>query len=281
MSAKNFIPTVWSAALLRSLRNSLVYGQMGVVNTRYEGEIRSFGDSVKINSFGDPTVKDYTRNANMDDPEELPNGSQFLLIDQAKYFNFSIDDVDAAQASVELMGEGMRNAGFALRDVADSFLANLMVGAAAGAVGSTASPKTIADAGDAYEYLVDLGVVLDEANVAVEGRWVIAPPWFHGLMLKDSRFVTATPGQDETRRNGRVGKAAGFEILVSNKVPNASSNYKVLAGTGEATSYAEQILQLEAYRPEKRFADALKGLHVYGAKVVRPNGLAVLTVTRP
>jgi hypothetical protein len=285
MAVTNFIPTVWSASLLMALRNALVYAQAGVVNTDYEGDIAAFGDTVRIGSVGDPTIKDYTKNANMDDPEELNTATQLLTIDQAKYFNFSVDDVDNVQMNPRVMNQAMQNAAWGLRDVADTYVATTMAAAipAANQYGTTASPKTIAAAADAYAHLVNLSVLLDVANVPVEGRWCVIPPWFHGYLLQDDRFTKAgTDTSDAVLRNGRIGRAAGFTLLSSNKVPiHSTANYKIMAGTSHGFSYAEQILKMEAFRPEKRFSDAVKGLHVYGGKVVRPSNLAMLVVTKP
>ncbi len=109
------------------------------------------------------------------------------------------------------------------------------------------------------------------------------PAWFHGILRKDDRFVKAgTTRSDLVLRNGEVGQAAGMTVLESNNVPNtAGAKYKIIAGYPGAITYAEQIAQVEAYRPEKRFADAVKGLHLYGARLIRPNGIAVLTANKP
>jgi N4-gp56 family major capsid protein len=285
MALNNFIPELWSARLLFNLQKALVYAQEGIVNRDYEGEIQAMGDTVRINSIGPVTVGDYAKNTNIGDPETLTDAQQSLLIDQAKYFNFQVDDVDRAQQKPAVMDGAMRESGYALRDRADQYVAGLHAQAASGnAIGSDASPKTdLGTAANAYNYLVDLGVLLDEANVPSEGRWVIVPSWFHGVILKDDRFVkSGTPAGDRVLRNGEVGEAAGFRILKSNNVPNTSgTKYKILAGHPLAISYADQVVKVEGYRPEKRFADAVKGLHVYGAKVVRPKALAVLTANRP
>jgi len=135
---------------------------------------------------------------------------------------------------------------------------------------------------NAYEYLVDLGVKLDENNVPTTGRFTIVPAWFHGLLLKDDRFVrSGTTTGDQRLMNGEVGEAAGFTILKSNNVPNTTgTKYKIIAGHRMATAYVEQILDVQTYKPEKRFGDAVKGLHVYGAKVVRPTALACLIANK-
>ncbi len=111
----------------------------------------------------------------------------------------------------------------------------------------------------------------------------LVPAWFHGLLRKDDRFVKAgTTRSDLVLRNGEVGQAAGMTVLESNNVPNtAGAKFKIIAGYPGAITYAEQIAQVEAYRPEKRFADAVKGLHLYGCKLIRPSGIAVLTANKP
>jgi hypothetical protein len=272
-----FIPTVWAARLLTALEKSLVYGQANVCNRDYEGEIREAGNTVKIGSIGDVTIGNYTKDTDISAPETLTDSEQQLDIDQAKYFNFYVDSIDRAQQNTNVLDTAMQRSAWSLRDAADSFLAGTMDAAvpSGNKIGSVATPK-VPTKDDAYEYLVDLGVLLDEANTPLENRFVIVPAWFHGLLLKDERFVQAgTLRSDRALANGAVGEAAGFSILKSNNVPNTTATkYKIIAGHTIATSYVEQIVDLQTYQPEKRFGDAVKGLHVYGAKVVRPTALA-------
>lgn len=278
----NFIPQIWSAQLLVSLKNALVYGQEGVVNRNYEGEISSYGDTVKINSIGSVTIGDYTKDTDMTDPETLSGAQTTLTIDQSKYFNFQIDDVDKAQTNPKIMSQAMVESAYALRNTADGFIASKMVAGVkiSNVIGSDATPE-VATAENAIDLLVDLGVKLDENNVPEEGRWVVLPPFYHGLIEKSPKFQYTPNGMTEVVKNGVVGKIAGFTVLKSNCVPNTSgTKYKILAGHAIATTYAEQVNDVEAYRPEKRFADAVKGLHLYGAKVVRPEALALLTVNK-
>ncbi len=278
-----FIPTVWAARLLVALDKSLVYGQANVCNRDYEGEIREAGNTVKIASIGDVTVADYVKNTDIDDPETLSDEEQSLLIDNAKYFNFYVDSVDRAQANANIMDEAMRRSAWSLRAAADTFLAAAMESAvpSGNKIGTVGDP-VVPTKDDAYEYLVDLGVLLDEGNVPIDGRFVIVPAWFHGLLLKDDRFVRSGTFRGDARlANGEVGEAAGFRILKSNNVPNTSgAKFKIIAGHALATSFAEQVLDVQTYKPEKRFGDAVKGLHVYGAKVVRPSALAMLIADR-
>jgi hypothetical protein len=278
-----FIPTVWAARLLTALEKSLVYGQANVCNRDHEGEIREAGNTVKIGSIGDVTIGDYTKDTDITAPETLTDSEQQLEIDQAKYFNFYVDSIDRAQQNANVLDTAMQRSAWSLRDAADSFLAAAMDTAVptGNKIGSVATPK-VPTKDDAYEYLVDLGVLLDEANTPLENRFVIVPAWFHGLLLKDERFVQAgTLRSDRALANGAVGEAAGFSILKSNNVPNTTATkYKIIAGHAIATSYVEQIIDFQTYQPEKRFGDAVKGLHVYGAKVVRPTALACLIANK-
>lgn len=282
MSVANFIPTIWSARLLAHLDKAHVYAAL--VNRDYEGEIKNYGDTVKVNQIGDVTIKNYVKGQDIDDPEELDGDQQELKIDQAKYFNFSIDDVDNAQTNPKLMDEAMQRAAYGMNDTTDGFLANLM---AVGAINNgdnlgTDEAPLVPTAETAYDMLVDLGTDLTEKNVPTMGRWVVVPAWFHGLLLKDKRFVgNGTDYNKALIEGGEVGVAAGFKVNLSNNVPNtAGTKYKVIAGTNAAASFAEQIIKTEAYRPEKRFSDAVKGLHVYGAKVFQGKCLSVLTANR-
>lgn len=276
MALSNFIPTVWSARLSLALDRAQVYTQAGVVNRDYEGDIRAFGDSVRIGSISDPTVGNYTRNGSIS-VETLDDASQLLTIDQAKYFAFEIDDLDKAQMNIALMDRAVQRAGRKLTNTADTLAAGKYAEAGS-SVASSGSPKTdLGTAGKAYEYLVAMGVELDEADVPSDGRWVIVPSWFHGKLLLDDRFVKAgTPLSDATLRNGIVGEAAGFTVLKSNNVSNDGTTYRIMGGTDMGISFAEQILAVEAYRPEDSFSDAVKGLYVYGLKVVRPECLVTL-----
>lgn len=279
MAISAFKPEVWSAELLVALEKSLVYGATGVVNRNYEGEISQYGDTVHIVNLSDPTIGTYTAHSDIT-IEQVNDADSTLVIDQSKYFAFEVDDIEKRQARGDVMGEQARKAAYLLRDVADQHLASVM--AAGVDAGNVIAEQTLASASDAYDTLVDLGVKLDEDNVPSEGRWAVITPAFHGLLLKDSRFIAAG---DETgagvRTNGFVGSAAGFSLRKSNNAPDGpgvGAGKLVLAGYSGAVTYAEQIAKVEGGRMEKRFADFIKGLHLYGSKVVRPTGLAAADV---
>ncbi|MER7874836.1 N4-gp56 family major capsid protein [Streptomyces solisilvae] len=281
MAIANFIPEVWSAELLVALEKSLVYAAPGIVNRDYEGDISQYGDTVHITSLGEPTVGTYTAHTDIT-IEDIDDTDTTLLINQSKYFAFEVDDVEKRQArnGGALLSEQAHKAAYKLRDVADIHVAGLM--AAGVAAGNLKAEATLADPADAYDLLVDLGVTLDEDNVPSEGRWVVVTPKFHGLLQKDSRFVAAgDPAAASTRANGLVGSAAGFTIRKSNNAPDgpgAGAGKLIIAGYSGAVTYAEQINNTEAARKEKGFADIVKGLHLYGAKVVRSTALAAADV---
>lgn len=277
MSLNNFIPNIWSGLLLNSLKKAQVFTQAGVVNRDYQGDITGFGSSVKINTLGAVSVSNYSKNGTIT-LEDLDSTQQTLLIDQQKYFGFYIDDIDTAQQNPKVMAQAMEEAAYALRDKADQYVAGLYNDALVGIGGAGGVQITT---GNAYEKLVELSVALDEANVPQAGRWAVIPSWVHGKLLQDSRFVASGSDNAENRlQNGVVGFAAGFSVLTSNNIVKENvagvNVWRAMAGYAGAISYAEQIMSVEAFRPENRFADAVKGLHVFGAKLVRPDGIVVL-----
>ena len=275
MAISTFIPTIWEARLLAHLDKALVYGNL--CNRDYEGDIRNYGDTVKINQIGNVEVKDYTKGTPIT-VDEIDGTPTELHIDQQKYFAFHVDDVDAAQANVNLVDGAMARASYALRDIIDQYIASFHKSAGV-KIGSSTTPISITTADAAYGNLVDLKGALDDANVPTEGRWVVVPSWFYGLMLKDNRFVAAgTTKTDAVLGNGYIGSAAGFNIYQSNNVPSTSgAKYKILAGNNTGISFAQQLIKTEALRESSSFSDLVRGLCVYGAQVVQPNALACLT----
>lgn len=274
MAITTFQSEIWAAELLAELDTAHVFGS--VVNRDYEGEIRNQGDTVHITSIGDVSIVDYT-GADLA-REELTDSQQSLLIDQAKAFNFAIDDVDAAQSAGNMMPEAMRRAAHGLNNVADQFIAALHTGVDAGnALGATA----VSTGAEAYEALIELGVLLDEADVPDMDRWVVVAPAFYGKLLLDDRFVHAEKaGTTAGLRNGVVGMVDNMVVHKSNNAPaGATTGTMVVAGYKGAITFAEQISKVEAYRPEDSFKDAVKGLHLYGAKLTRDTGIATADVT--
>ncbi len=280
MAVSNFIPEIWAAQLLSNLKKTLVFAGPGVVNRDYEGDIANAGDTVRITSISRPTIGTYVKGSTTITPEQLTDADRALLIDQSKYFAFEVDDIDLRQSANggALMAEAALESAYGLADTADQYVAALYTGADAGNAISTTS---ITSAALAVTGLVNLKVKLDNANVPNQGRYVIVPPWYHGWLLQSDTFVRVdASGSDDTLRNGVVGRAFGFDVMLSNNCINVTGDdYIVQAGYPGAISFAEQIAKVEPFRPEDSFGDALKGLHLYGAKLVRPSGIATLTAS--
>lgn len=280
MSILNFRPEIWSANLLVATRKNLIYGNC--INRDYEGEISAAGDTVRITSIGRPTISNYVPNSTVINPEQVNDSQRTLVVDQSKFFAFAVDDVDARQAKGNVIPQSMNEAAYGFADVIDQYIANSMytgIQAANQAGSITVAANTPSDFYD--KVLVPLKIKLDLANVPTEGRWINVRPEAHGALLRDARFVKVNEsGTSEGLRNGHVGRAAGFDIMVTNNAPNTSgSEYVTIAGTNAAYTFAEQINKVEAYRPQSSFSDAVKGLVLYGGKLVRPDFLASALVT--
>lgn len=291
MAITNFIPEIWSAQLLVSLKKSLVYGQPSSVNRNYEGEISQYGDTVHITNILRPSIGDYQAHG-VDNAsgtgsditfEQVNDDTRALTIDQSKYFAFEIDDIEKRQERGSTMGDAASEAAYNLGDVSDQYLAGVMK---AGVAASNQLPQVNDGTTDAsatgaalIQMFIDMKVRLDEENVRSQGRWVVISPSMHGKLLGTEQFVRVdASGSAEALRNGQVGRAFGFDVVLSNNVPRTSGADTAIAGYAGATTYAEQIAKVEGVRLEKRFADGLKGLHLYGSKVIRPEGLVTAEV---
>ncbi|MEU0761590.1 phage capsid protein [Streptomyces microflavus] len=280
MAITRFRPEIWAARLLVAWRNELVYAGPTVVNRDYEGEIADAGDTVTITSISRPTVGTYVPNSTVIVPEELTDAQRKLVVDQSKYWAFKVDDVDKRQAKGNVMPQAMNEAAYALADVAERYVAGFYTGAVpANTLGSTGAPINVHTApGDFYgKVLVPLRTKLKRSNAPTAGRYCIVPPEGYASLLLDDRFTDyGKSGQTEALRNGAVGEAAGFRIYESNNAPEPTTGVHVVqAGVNGAITFAEQINKTEAYRPESSFSDAVKGLALYGAKLIRPEGIAV------
>jgi hypothetical protein len=308
MSLNNFIPALWADTLLAALRKNLVYGNL--FNDDYEGTIERMGDTVKINAIGDITISNYTKDTDLNPPQALNDAQTMLVINQAKYYNFDVDDVDQAQANPTVMGEAMAWAGYRVADIMDQFYAGFYTDAIlANLVGSSGSPTVPQAATNAnigggqtvYDYLVVLGQYLTQSLVPKQGRWAVVPPWVKVYLMQDIRFTGFnTPDARLTILSGKLDASAGrsgdaylgqidnMDIYESVNSPHlggtpgiTGSQDVVLCGHRMAVTKAEGINKVEAYRPPYRFSDAVKGLALYGAKTVRPYSLAAAYLQHP
>jgi N4-gp56 family major capsid protein len=276
MAITQMLPSVWSARILGKLEKALVYAQPGVVRRDFEGEIRSDGDRVHFHSFADLTIGTYVKDSTTLSYENLTDSRVTLLVDQAKYFAFRVDDINAAQMRPKIIDAAADRASYQLAQVADAYVASLYTGA------STSAPDNViettqATAANVYGKFVGLAQRMDEGNLPAEGRYAIIPPWVLALLRQDNTFVTQA--QPAVVLNGSVGMVAGISLLVSNNVPTTGSApvvSHVMAGVENAIGYAEQIVNVEGLRLEGSFADGVRGLHLYGSKVLQPELLYAL-----
>ena len=280
MAVTSFIPELWNARLLYALEKNHV--ATNLVNRNYEGEIKQAGDTVHINTIGAVSVRSYSQGTDLT-YDALSTSDQTLVINQQKYFAFSLDDVDKAQAAGDIMDSAMSRAAYSLADVSDAFLLATIAagGSSSNYVGSSGSPVALTTS-NIYANIVALRTALDKQNVPTQGRTLVIPPEAYALLLQDARFTSVQGVAEGVITNGLVGKVAGFDIYMSNNAVKTSAEtpvYSITAQIADATTYAEQILKTEALRPESSFSDSVRGLHVYGAKVTRPEAIATLFAT--
>lgn len=273
MAISNFISTVWSEALTRQLDSK--YVAVANCNRDYDGEIVGKGSTVKVCSVGDVTISDYTKNTDMTAPQALSDSAATITISQAKSFNFQIDDIDRAQSSPKLMEMAMAKAASALANVADKYVFSLCTEAT--------SANTITEAALTSSNIIDTIVAAREKLLAngvpgSEPTVLEVTPSVAALIMK-AKILQGTENA-EALSNGCIGNFIGFEVFVSPNIvtDSSSGNMKCFARTKRAIAFAEQINKVEAYRPESRFADAVKGLHLYGAKVIYPDEFVLLSL---
>lgn len=275
MALNLFIPNVWSETLYRELDRELV--AVRNCNREFEGDIRKCGDTVNICGIGDITVFDYQKNSDIGAPQTLDASRTQLIIDQSKAFNFQIDDIDRAQQNPRVMQNAMRQAANALANAADAHVFSLHE--------KVASAHTLSNAAVTADNVMDILLEAKErlmlANVhATEEVVLEVSPEIASLILKAKLTETRT---EETLETGCIGRVLGFLVYVSNNVAKAEASgktvHKCFARTRRAIAYAQQLNEMEAYRPEKRFADAIKGLLLFGAKIVYENELLLLNLT--
>jgi len=284
MGVASFIPTIWSAKLFVRLRKQLVAAS--IVNNDYEGEIRNYGDRVKINEIGPITISDYAKYGTLT-WAELTSAQKELIIDQAKSFSFKMDDIDTAQVNPKLMNAAMDEASYSIADTIDQYLLSLY--AQAGVtnttyMGSSASPISVSS-GNVILTLSFAGRYLSEKNVPQANRFMVVTPWLHQKMLLAEIGGISATAVPKTFDNGAltsgfVGQALGFNFLVSNNVQaSASSVSAIMCGNTSAISYAGQVAKIKAVELQDSFGEGVKGLYVYGAKVARPDALGCLHLT--
>lgn len=271
MSVQNFVPQMWSATMLREREKTFVGIQN--CNRDYEGEIKGKGDRVKISGLGAVNINDYTKN-NFSTGltlQTLDDISTMLIIDQSKYYNFAVDDVDAAQANQSMMTEGMRLAGLGLNDVADQFIFAKYGDAANSVTATITSANIISSIAAGMQKLYENNVPAGERFI-LEVSPQVATKMLLAKIIRDY--------DSSTLSNGKIGSFLNCDIHMSNNVSQATTLSRCLMRTKRAISYAEQMLKTQAYTlTTEGFGDAVKGLMVYGAKVIQPKEMVTLLLT--
>ncbi len=273
-------PIIWSARILNYLEKSFVFGA-AFTNRNYEGEIKDAGSTVRLLQVGPVTVKDYA--GTVDNPETLTDSAINLVIDQQKYFNFVVDDVDARRSVLQLVDEGSKNAARAISDVRDKYVGSFHSAIDAGnAYGTDAAPITIGFAAgetSPYAAFLELTQKLDEADVPTVDRRIVLPPWFiRGLKTEFGN--RASNLGDNITQNGMAGQVDGVTVYQSNNVASVgNAKYKIMAGIPVIT-FADAIVKTETLRSQTQFGNLIRGLHVYGAKLTHPRAMAVGTFNR-
>lgn len=268
MAYANFKQTFWSKHIQHELEKKAILAEF--CNREFEGEAK-FGNQVKILGVGRPSVGNYT-GADIGAPENVNDSSTMLLIDQAKFFNFGVDDVDKAQSKPGLMEALMDEATIALALATDSYIASLA--AFAGSASATTQVTTAAGA----KTIIDAGILsLREADVQINDEVVIEIPPFMYQLLKD-KYIELDTANSQMMKKGIIGYYDNARVRVSNNLYNDGTDYYGMIRTKKAIAYVNQIDKVEPYRPEGFFKDAIKGLSVFGAKVVRPKEIHALKV---
>lgn len=270
MAFENFKPLIWSKKIQHELGKFTVY--KNDCDFKYEGEAGR-GKTVKILGVGRPTIKSYTPNTDIESPEQPADTSVYLAIDLYKYFNYIVDDVDKAQAIEGLMEEYSKETTRALAEDEDSYIAEQLATSA----GYKTNPTAISNNEEAQQIVDQLFIQLWNNGVSFKDDVTLyVTPWFYSKFK--NQLIELKTDNDKLVANGVVGMYNGAKVKLTNNAYTDGSSDCIVLKTSKAYAFCDGINELEAYRPEKRFADAIKGLNTYGGKMVRPKECAVAFV---
>ena len=293
----NFIPEIWSGKLIENFYDATVLA--AISNTDYEGEIRRMGDTVNIRTTPEITIRDYVKGQTL--TVENPDKPKIqLVIDKGEYFACVEDDIDRIQSDVKLMDTWSKDASERLKIKIDQRVLTDMLpdigafnkGATAGEqtasfnLGTTGSPRAVTKDGaggtvPVVDLIVDMGTVLDEANAPEAGRFLVIPAKMAGLIKKSELKDASLTGDSVTPiRNGRLGMIDRFTLYVSHNLKvDTGGKFNLIAGHKMGFTFASQMTEMETIRSESTFGNIVRGLQVYGYKVVKPEALAQAVVT--
>jgi len=287
----NFIPEIWSGKLIENFYDATVLA--AIANTDYEGEIKSMGDTVNIRTTPEITIKSYVKGQTLQ--VENPDKPKLqLVIDKGEYFACIEDDVDKVQSDIALMDTWSKDASERMKIKIDQrVLTDLLPdvaaankGATAGRIsgninlGTTAAPVAISKT-TVLDYIVDIGTVLDEANAPEGNRFIIIPAKMAGMIKKsDLKDASLTGDSVSVLRNGRLGMIDRFTVYMSHNLKvDTGGKFNLIAGHKMGFTFASQMTEMETIRSESTFGNIIRGLQVYGYKVVKPEALSTGIVT--
>lgn len=283
-----FIPEIWSGKLVEKFYDATVFGE--IANTDYEGEIASMGDKVQIRTVPTITIRDYEKGGNLKyERPESPNVT--LNIDQAKYFAFTVDNIDKFQSDINLMDTWSGDAGEQMKIAIDTLILGDIYadvptdnkGLTAGRkshsfnLGTTGTPFVVTQA-NVVELITACAAVADEQNWPETGRWMVIPAWLRWVVMNSDLKNASLAGDDSSiLRNGRLGMIDRFMIYVSNNVASVTDGaftcYHVLFGHKSGLTFASQMTQMETLKAESTFGDLVRGLNVFGYETIKPTSL--------
>ena len=264
----NFIPEIFSKKLQSKFYSASVLPMIS--NTDYEGEISGQGDKVIIRTVPNVTVADYTGTSSYQD---VTTSNIELLIDKAKSYAFKVDDILRAQSDIQYWNEASKDASESMRIAVETdFLANVVTGATSTVDDGAVTASTILDA------VLEAARRMDELNIPDSDRFIVLPPWAIEMLKKsDLKLAYLTGDSTSPIRNGVVGNIDRFKVMSSNLLSVDSSGGAddgktfCLAGHPKFATFASQFVKTETVRLESTFGDGVRGLKVYGYKVVTPD----------
>lgn len=276
MAIDNFIPEVWSDSINVALRKNLVFARL--CTTKWSGDIANVGDTVNILGVTTGSVATYDAGATLS-YGDLSDSKTQLVVNQADAFAFGVDDVDAIQALPGLTEQAASDYAYKLADKMEQYIASLADTSAevGGYVDYNTAGSGILTTSNVLTALGEVVVKLDEANVPSVGRWGILSPAVYNIVVQAQ---IANLQQETVWGSGEAMNVMGLTLFKSNNVvkTDATTDIKCLFGQGDAIAFANQLVKVEALRLESAFRDGVRGLNVYGAKVVNKSQLVILNV---
>ena len=286
----NFIPEIWSGKLIENFYDATVLS--AISNTDYEGEIKNMGDTVNIRTTPELTIQTYVKGQTLS--VENPDKAKLqLIIDKGEYFAAVEDDVDQVQSDVNMMDRWSKDASERMKIKIDTrVLTDMLTDVHASNKGQTAgrisgnidlgvagTPEALTTS-NVIGKIVDMGTVLDEANCPESDRFMVIPAKMGGLIKQsDLKDASITGDGSSPLRNGRLGMIDRFTVYVSHNLYKSGSEFSVIAGHKMGFTFASQMTNMETIRSETTFCNIIRGLQVYGYKVVKPEALATLVCT--